>query len=152
MRMTTAQAHRRALTLTEVLVVIATAVILFAVVLPWLATSHPRRSSRINCTSHLKGIGLAFRMWSNDHNDEFPMRVSTNEGGSREFSSTTEVFRHFQALSNELNSPKLLVCPLDSERRCAQDFKTGLANRNLSYFLCLDADEASLDFHVGRFA
>jgi competence protein ComGC len=143
MKVTTTQAHQRALTLTEVLVVIVTAAILFAVMLPWLVENYPRRrSARLNCTSNLKQIGLGFRMWSNDHDDKFPMLVSTNEGGSREFVLHGEVFRHFLVLSNELNSPKVLVCPRDDGRVRITNFGLLRSNTNISYFVGLDANEA----------
>jgi|WetSurMetagenome_2_1015567.scaffolds.fasta_scaffold414807_2 hypothetical protein len=134
-----------ALTLTEILVVIVAAVILFGVLLPWLAQHHPRRKTRharINCVSNLKQVGLAFRMWSNDRGDKFPMAVSTNDGGTRELVVGGETYCHFMALSNELSSPKVLVCPVDAARLRAADF-TKLANSNLSYFVGLDVDEVS---------
>jgi hypothetical protein len=134
-----------ALTLTEVLVVIGAAVILFGVMLPWLAQHHPRRKMRhttINCVSNLKQVGLAFRMWSNDQGDKFPMALSTNDGGTQEFVVGGGTFRHFRALSNDLGSPKVLVCPMDAARLRALDFSK-LGNSNISYFVGLDVDEAS---------
>jgi type II secretory pathway pseudopilin PulG len=132
----------RALTLTEVLVVVVVAVILFAVMLPLLTQHYPRRtrSSRVGCVGNLKQVGLGFRMWSNDQGDKFPMAVSTNDGGTRELVVGGETYRHFLALSNELSSPKVLVCPVDSARLRVADFSK-LANSNLSYFVGLDAEE-----------
>jgi hypothetical protein len=81
-------------------------------------------------------------MWANDHNDAFPMAVSTNQGGTLEFAGTSEVFRHFQAVSNEFNSPKVLACPRDTTRIRATSFlDTSFGNSNLSYFVNLDAAE-----------
>jgi len=45
-------------------------------------------------------------------------------------------FKHFQVMSNELNTPVILVCPRDS-RRSAKDFRTGFSNTNVSYFVGL---------------
>lgn len=82
-------------------------------------------------------------MWSNDHNDRFPWMVATNEGGTKEFRASPEVFRHFVVMSNELASPKVLCCPTDSGRIRAISFALGgaLANKNISYIVGLDADE-----------
>ncbi len=68
------------------------------------------------------------------------MAVSTNDGGTREYVGRGQVFRHFQAVSNEIYSPRVLVCPLDT-RRSAENFGAGLGNANLSFFLGPDVDE-----------
>jgi hypothetical protein len=47
-------------------------------------------------------------------------------------------FRHFQALSNELITPKVLACPADT-REAAASF-ISFNNKNLSYFIGLKAD------------
>jgi prepilin-type N-terminal cleavage/methylation domain-containing protein len=131
------------LTLVEVLVVIAiVAVLVIAFLIPRLA-GH-RRSQRIECVNNLKQVGLAARVWSYDHNERFPWSVSTNAGGTKEFASSSEVFRHFAVLSNGLvgglSGSKFLVCPSDAKRHPAKDFEN-LANGNVSYFIGLDADE-----------
>jgi hypothetical protein len=43
-------------------------------------------------------------------------------------------------MSNELVAIKILTCPSDNKRERAASF-AALANKNLSYFVCLDADE-----------
>src|ERR1041384_6452381 len=52
-------------------------------------------------------------------------------------------FRHFQVLSNELVTPKLLVCPADT-RPPATNF-AGLRNEFLSYFVGIKAEYAQPD-------
>ena len=126
-------------TLIEVLVIIATLAVLAAVFLPALAKPKSR-SERIVCVNNLKQINLSFRIWPADSSDTFPMARSTNQGGTMEFVSTSNVFRHFLALSNELGSPKILICPADKTRAPAKHFLE-LANTNLSYFIGLDASE-----------
>ena len=137
------QRSRAAFSWMELLVVIVTVMLVFVVLsmlLPGLANRN-RRSPRIQCVSNLKQIGLAARMWSNDNGEKFPWAVSTNKGGTLEFAASPEVFCHFVAMSNELSSPKVLVCPSDRERLRATTFMTPLANSNVSYFVGLDADE-----------
>jgi hypothetical protein len=99
------------------------------------------RDQRLNCASTLKSIGLGLRMWANDHQENFPWQVSTSEGGTLEYAASPDVWRHFQAVSNELNSPKILVCAADRERMPASDWRR-IGNTNLSYFLSLDANES----------
>ena len=47
----------------------------------------------------------------------------------------------FQVMSNELNTPIILVCPADRSRTNAPAFGRNLNNWELSYFVGLDADE-----------
>jgi prepilin-type N-terminal cleavage/methylation domain-containing protein len=107
--------HTRAMTLIEVLVVIAVLVILAMLLLPAVAHVHRPRIG-LNCTSNLKLIGLAFRLWSGDNNDKFPMQVSITNGGTHELVFGGNVFPHFQVMSNELNTPRVIVCPEDKPR------------------------------------
>ena len=80
------------------------------------------------------------RMFSYDHGDKFPWAIRAAGGGSFEYTTSTEVFRHFMALSNELITPKPLACSSDLERQRASGWDF-FSNTNLSYFAGLDADE-----------
>jgi hypothetical protein len=68
------------------------------------------------------------------------MQLPSTNGGSFEFATSGEVFRYFQVMSNELATPRILVCPAD-KRKPSKDFEC-LANSNLSYFVVLNADDA----------
>jgi prepilin-type processing-associated H-X9-DG protein len=136
MNFTTHSSRKAAFTLVGLLVIIAVVVILAAMLLPALA-SVKGRSKRIQCVNNLKQDGLAFRLWEGDNGDKYPMAVSTNKGGTMEYAS--DVFRHFQVMSNELNTPKILVCPADNRIAAASFAK--LKNQNVSYFVGLDAEE-----------
>jgi prepilin-type processing-associated H-X9-DG protein len=127
-------------TLVALLVIIAVLAILAAMLLPALAGAHDR-ARRIQCVNNLKQCGLAFRIWAGDNSDLNSMAVSTNKGGTMEFNTGAGTFRHFQIMSNELNMPKILVCPADT-RVAAADF-AHLENQNISYFVGLDANEFS---------
>ncbi|HLX94369.1 MAG TPA: prepilin-type N-terminal cleavage/methylation domain-containing protein [Verrucomicrobiae bacterium] len=127
-------------TLVALLVIIAVLAILAALLLPALAAAK-KKAQRINCVNNLKQCGLAFRIWADDNTSLYPMSVSTNERGTREFNTGAGTFRHFQAISNELNAPNILVCPADT-RAAATDFAR-LKNQNVSYFVGLEARDTS---------
>ena len=144
MNSTVRLSSKSAFTLVELIVILAAAAILVAVLLPVLHS--PQRKSQspakqpaqlINCVSNLKQVGLAFRLWEGDNGDKYPMAVSTNKNGTMEYAG--DVFRHFQVMSNELNTPKILVCPADDRTPAAS--YAGLENQNVSYFVGLDAKE-----------
>jgi prepilin-type processing-associated H-X9-DG protein len=138
MNTTSLKSPQRALTVVEVLVVIATLLILAGLVLPYFAKAR-MRPSRTNCVSNLKQVGLSFRMFSLDHGDKFPWAVRKAEGGTLEYTNSTEVFRHFLALSNELITPKTLTCSPDLQRSITNNW-VSFSNTNLSYFAALDAE------------
>jgi prepilin-type processing-associated H-X9-DG protein len=133
---------RAAFTLMEMLVLIAIIAVLGLVFYPRLLTEK-EKAQRISCTSDLKQIGLGFRIWAGDHDDKFPFQLSVTNGGTKEFITTGETFRHFEVMSNELNTPKVLVCPTDPTRLAAAKFTRTLNNNNIGYFVGIDAEDVS---------
>ena len=127
-----------AFTRIELVAIIAVAVVLTSLAVCVLADTKAK-SRGICCNCRLKQIGLAFLIFSSDHGGTFPMRIPTNQGGSMEYAS--EAYRHFQVISNELSTPKILACPSDT-RKPAPDF-SALSNANISYFLGVDAKESA---------
>jgi hypothetical protein len=111
--------------------------VLAARMLPALGQAQAKAQS-INCVNNLKQVGLAFRTWAVDNSDRYPFNVSTNQGGTMELSTQgSDGFdpnpaRIFQVMSNELFSPKILVCPADSSKQAAIDFQD-LSAANVSY-------------------
>lgn len=119
---------------------LATIALAVGFLLPVLARSKSK-SKRIGCTSNLKQIGLAFRMWANDNGDQFPWKVSNKKDGTLEFAGAGDPLPHFRAIHKELNSPKILVCQDDSARSRVSSFDQLTSRRQLSYFVGLDSEE-----------
>jgi prepilin-type N-terminal cleavage/methylation domain-containing protein/prepilin-type processing-associated H-X9-DG protein len=127
---------QRAFTLVELVLVIAIITILISLLLPAFAKAR-LRGDRIQCVNNLKEIGIGFHLFANDHRGLLPMEISARDGGSLEFVPGGNAFKHFQALSNELIHPKLLICPVDT--RSKAETWSALGNSNLSYFVSPDA-------------
>jgi type II secretory pathway pseudopilin PulG len=129
-----------AFTLIEVLVIVFTVVLVAAFLIPGLVRER-RRAQVVACSNNLKQVGLAFRTWfitdSGDYVTHFPLA----EGGTKELVGTGQVFIHFRAMSNELSTPKVLVCPLDKAKVVATTFSSGFSDKNVSYFVGTDAIE-----------
>lgn len=139
----------RAVTLLDLLAGIAVLAIAAMVLVPSLLREKAK-AKRIHCTDNLKEISRAFRLWSADHDDKYPMSVSQTYGGSLEFTTGPNAFHHFQIISNQLNSSKFIFCPAESDRtRASASNINVLNNSNLSYFVGVDANGTNTMFLVG---
>jgi prepilin-type N-terminal cleavage/methylation domain-containing protein/prepilin-type processing-associated H-X9-DG protein len=138
------QCGATAFTLIELLSVMAIVAILAALLLPALSKVR-QRALRVECVDHLRQVGIAFHNFAHDHNNQFPMQVPIAAGGSLEYAQASARnpnsllfgYHHFQALANDLGSPRVLVCPADT-RPPAVSFRA-LSNTNLSYFVALNS-------------
>jgi prepilin-type processing-associated H-X9-DG protein len=127
---------QRAFSLLELILMIAIIGILISLLMPAVAKAQ-LKAKRIKCVHNLKEIGNGFHLFANDHQSRLPMQISVRDGGTLEYVPAGNAFKHFQALSNEIVRPELLICPADV-RAHAKNWNV-LRNTNLSYFVSVDA-------------
>jgi hypothetical protein len=95
---------------------------------------HSRKAPRVECTVNLKQVALAFCLWEIDRGlTNFPWEVSAPIGTASDAQSSN-AFRHFAAISNELQNLRVLTCPADKTRKPASSWGA-LRNNNISYFI-----------------
>jgi hypothetical protein len=94
-------------------VLLATLAVVAALLLPAQSQSK-HKAIRINCVNNLKQVGLAFRLWSGDHNDRYPPSFYKNPSATLKFPDETNALRYFQLVTNALKSVKVVTCPDDN--------------------------------------
>ena len=152
--------EKTAFTRLELVMVLATTGLLAGLALPLLGSTKSR-SDQVSCLSNLRQIGHAFHLWANEHGDKNPWWTAIRDGGS--YVSPGEILppgwaparnnAYFQMafISNELRTPKILVCPADPRKAIADtftDFYNGPTYKNnaVSYFIGLHS------FFAGKLA
>jgi len=83
------------------------------------------RAESVACVNNLKQLGLALRLWANDHGDMFPPDVLS--------------------MTNEVHTPKILVCPGDRAREAAESWASYTAAHCSYEYLAPSAPETEPD-------
>ena len=143
--------HRHAFTRVELLAVILALAGLGLLALPALGGS-ASRSRLAQCFNNLRQVGAGFQSWAMNSGEKFPWQVRRSDGGQNNTGgsnpSAVNPFIHFATISNELGTPRILVCPSDYAKRPASDFSASSAggllhinfrNNSVGYLVGLDA-------------
>jgi hypothetical protein len=145
----------RALTFIEFVVVLGVVAVLGITLLPAMARTIAG-SARITCADNLKQIGLAFNTWAADQSGRYPMAVSSSQGGPYQQTAYATAGAYFGAMvmcqvfstmSNELVTPKILVCPSDS--RIAHTNFT-VATNGMSVPAGVALDNSKISYWLGK--
>jgi prepilin-type N-terminal cleavage/methylation domain-containing protein len=101
---------RRAFTLIELLVVMAIVGVLGALLLPTLSKAGER--ARVTaCRSNLRQIGIALRLYLDDHGNRFPTMQNRSRGTNLVVTNAPET-----VLFPHLGSTQIWKCPSDRQR------------------------------------
>jgi competence protein ComGC len=137
-RRTASVANLKAFTVVELLILISILLLLACVLFPSLAYQK-RHARQRDCIKNLKQVGVAYRTWTLDGGDRYPAQVDVKSGGAKEEVEKGHVFLNFLVMSNELITPKILVCPQDDGKLPAKNFNSRFSDTNVSYFVGADA-------------
>jgi hypothetical protein len=126
--------------------------------LPTLANQR-ERSTRVLCVNNLRLVGQAFQQWGTEHGGRMPLRTPVREGGTFLHPLRNNAYFQWSWISNELRTPKILVCPSDTEKNPASNWgsitnggftDSHFRNRSVSYLMGLDVfPEAPDDLVAG---
>jgi hypothetical protein len=147
MKLANSRRQLAAMTLVEVIVVVGIIAVLAGMLTPLLCGKCKAKAPRIGCVNNLKQVGLAFLVFAGDNDDHFPYTAPNSSARSNE----TSAWLHFQIMSNELSTPRVLLCPADlvREKNQAGNFSSNLKTTNdllrygneaVSYFVGVKTD------------
>ena len=84
------------------IIIFATVLVLIIAAIALTASMAKRKAESVSCGNYMVSIGCAARMWAEDHDGHLPSSLLS--------------------MSNELATPKILICPGDHSRKPAADW------------------------------
>jgi prepilin-type processing-associated H-X9-DG protein len=137
-------------TMIDLIVIVAVVVGAAMIILPMLGRTKCGRSPKIACINNMKQVSTGLRLYANDNDGRYPDALTN-------IASSAELWKLFQYAQNDISSPRILVCPADTDRFPAADFLTDTnsptysdsfahpskRNSALSFFYAAGPDEAS---------
>ena len=83
-------------------------------------------------------MGLAFRIYATDNGDRFPWQhLGTN--GKVRVEYLADPAPYILAVTNELSTPKIVVCPQDTRKEATNWIE--FSRQHMSYFISADGEE-----------
>ena len=110
------QRRCRAFTLIELLVVIAVIAVLASILFPVFARAR-ENARRTSCLSNLKQVGLAFQMYAQDYDENFPLTTVTDAGLTSDGIAMTPQSSWTTSTQSYIKSVQVYRCPSDSSSR-----------------------------------
>ncbi len=107
-------------TLIELLVVIAIIAILAGLLLPTLARAKAK-SLRVQCVSNQRQIGLGFALYTDDHNELYPVHDGWATSGGKQGSAASGIDPSFGATVPQTNRPLNKYLPTVEVFHCPAD-------------------------------
>jgi len=117
--------QNKGFTLIELLVVIAIIGILASMLLPSLARAKTK-ANRMKCTNNLKNIGAAAVGFAGDNVERLPWQFTPSQQRGHSFvynraSTTAGHVVNIRSMRSELQTPKILISPVDATRAAANE-------------------------------
>ena len=134
--------RRAGFSLVEALVLSLIVLFLFFVFLRPTVHRQPGKAQRIKCVSNLKNVALAIRIHAVDHDGLYPGPYFLSN--SVDFASLSAA-DYFGLISNQLSTPKILVCPSDGSTFTTNSPPKEPAAK-ISYFGSLTATDSTPEF------
>jgi len=123
-----------------------------AVASPLFNSRSRAQSDTLVCQANLGEIGRAYQLWAGDHDDRNPFLVESSEGGLRRHPLAPNPYIQFAWISNGLASPKVFVCPADTNTtRRAKDFSASANGGFMHPAYRNNAVSYMMSFHALRY-
>ena len=90
------------------------------------------RAQITSCLNNLKEIDIGLRLWAQGQGDKYPWNVPVPNAGAQGSPDWTDNFR---ALSSQLATPKILLCPSDITKHAGTKWTLLTGDLNISYFV-----------------